>query len=72
MAQRRLDRAKHRRPRFISQLPDLADNAAKLANRLTPLQALENLKVIERTRRMLETNVQEALAIEVGLLKLNL
>ncbi|MCL4177809.1 MAG: hypothetical protein KJ072_08685 [Verrucomicrobia bacterium] len=56
----------------ISQLPELADNAAKLADRLTPPQALENLKVIERTRRMLETNVQEALAIEVGLLKLNL
>jgi DNA polymerase-3 subunit delta' len=56
----------------ISMLPDLADQATNLARRLTPPQALENLKVIEHTRRMLETNVQEALAIEVGLLKLHL
>lgn len=56
----------------ISRLPELADQTAQLARRLTPLQALENLNVIERIRRTLETNVQEALAIEVGLLKLNL
>jgi len=38
---------------------------------LTPGQALENLQSIEATQRLLETtNVQEALALEVGLLKL--
>jgi DNA polymerase-3 subunit delta' len=44
----------------------------KLAARLKPFNALENLQVLERIQRTLYTNVQEALAIEVGLLKLNL
>jgi hypothetical protein len=30
------------------------------------------LEVIEQTQRLLQTNVQEALALEVGLLKLHL
>lgn len=50
----------------------LAAAAGTLSNRLSPLQALENLQTLERTRRLLESNVQEALALEVGLLKLNL
>ena len=54
------------------RIPELADAATALANRLTPLHTLENLTILERTRRLLETNVQEALALEVGLLKLNL
>jgi hypothetical protein len=33
---------------------------------------MENLGVMERTQRLLGSNVQEALALEVGLLKLNL
>jgi hypothetical protein len=33
---------------------------------------LQNLRVIERTQALLESNVQEALALEVGLLKLKL
>jgi DNA polymerase-3 subunit delta' len=56
----------------IARLPDLSAQTAQLAARLSPLHALENLSVLERTRRLLETNVQEALALEVGLLKLNL
>jgi DNA polymerase-3 subunit delta' len=44
----------------------------RLAQRLTPANAIENLQVIESTQRLLHTNVQEALALEVGLLKLNL
>ena len=37
-----------------------------------PDQARENLEILERTQRLLYTNVQEALALEVGLLQLKL
>jgi len=33
---------------------------------------LENLQILEQTQRLLHTNVQEALALEVNLLKLQL
>jgi DNA polymerase-3 subunit delta' len=56
----------------IARLPQFSEQTAQLAARLSPLQTLENLNVLERTRRLLETNVQESLALEVGLLKLNL
>ena len=46
--------------------------ADKVAERITPRQAMENLQIIEQTQRLLYTNVQEALALEVGLLKLKL
>ncbi len=46
--------------------------AASLARRLTARQAMENLGTLERTQRLLGSNVQEALALEVSLLKLNL
>jgi len=46
--------------------------SGKLAGRLSPRQGLENLSVLEQTQRLLHTNVQEALAIEVGMLKLSL
>ncbi len=43
------------------------------AQRVTPDAAAENLRVIEHTARLLaETNVQEALTLEVGLLRLRL
>jgi DNA polymerase III subunit delta' len=45
--------------------------AETVARRITPRQALENLQTLEQTQRMLHTNVQEALALEVGLLKLH-
>ena len=32
----------------------------QVARRLTPPQALENLRVVEHTQRLLHTNVQEA------------
>lgn len=50
--------------------PTLAETA-QVAQRLSAAQAMENLRIIEQTQRLLHTNVQEALAIEVGLLKLN-
>ena len=44
----------------------------QVAGRVSPADALENLRVIEQLQRWLHTNVQEALAIEVSLLKLRL
>jgi hypothetical protein len=55
---------------FLS-FPD-TDGSANVAKRITPHQARENLQVLEQTQRLLHTNVQETLALEVGLLKLNL
>ena len=52
--------------------PDLAEAAASVARRLSPQQAMENLQLLERTQRLLASNVQEALALEVSLLKLKL
>ena len=46
--------------------------AEQVAGRLTSQEALENLRVVEQTQRLLHTNVQEALALEVGLLKLHM
>jgi hypothetical protein len=45
--------------------------AETVARRITPRQALENLHTLEQTQGLLHTNVQEALALEVGLLKLH-
>lgn len=57
--------------RELLNFPEIA-GAGKVAQRIASGQALENLQVIEGTQRLLHTNVQEALALEVGLLKLNL
>jgi len=51
--------------------PDI-DGGSELAKRITPEQALRNLQIIESTQRQLHTNVQEALALEVCLLRLHL
>ncbi|KAF0172046.1 MAG: DNA-directed DNA polymerase [Limisphaerales bacterium] len=52
--------------------PELREAVAAVTARVTAAEALENLRVIEQTQRLLRTNVQEALALEVGLLKLRL
>lgn len=52
--------------------PDLSECAGAVARRLGPAQAMENLQSMERLQRMLALNVQEALALEVGLLRLRL
>ena len=57
--------------RGLLDFPDLA-GTEQVARRITPQHALENLQILEQTQRLLHTNVQEALAIEVGLLKLHL
>jgi len=52
--------------------PDLKASAAAVAARISPGDAMRNLEHIDRLQRQLHTNVQEALALEVGLLKLKL
>jgi DNA polymerase-3 subunit delta' len=52
--------------------PELAAPVDVISARVTLPEALENLRVVEQTQRLLRTNVQEALALEVGLLKLRL
>ncbi|MGO9477557.1 MAG: ATP-binding protein, partial [Limisphaerales bacterium] len=54
----------------LLQFPEVLGTAA-VARRITPRQALENLQILEQTQRFLHTNVQEALALEVSLLKLH-
>jgi DNA polymerase-3 subunit delta' len=46
--------------------------AAQVARRVSAGEATENLRIMEQLQRWLGTNVQEALALEVGLLKLRL
>ena len=52
--------------------PDLKAAAATVAARISPAEAMRNLELMDRLQRQLNTNVQEALALEVGLLKLKL
>jgi DNA polymerase-3 subunit delta' len=55
----------------LLNFPQMA-GAESVAQKITPRQALNNLQTLEQTQRLLHTNVQEALALEVGLLKLHL
>jgi DNA polymerase-3 subunit delta' len=55
----------------LLNFPQIA-GADEIARRISTRQAQENLAVLEQTQRLLHTNVQEALALEVGLLKLQL
>lgn len=43
-----------------------------VARRVSAPEAMENLRIIEQTQQLLGTNIQEALALEVGFLKLKL
>ena len=52
--------------------PGLAPTGRTVAARLSSSDALSNLEVIDRLQRQLHTNVQEALALEMGLLKLKM
>jgi DNA polymerase-3 subunit delta' len=52
--------------------PELVRLSEAVARRLSPMEAMENVGVLETTQRLLGGNLQEALAIEVGLLKLRL
>ena len=59
-------------PGELLSFPTLRADSAAVAGRISPNEAAENLRVMEDTNRLLGSNVQEALAIEVGLLKLKL
>jgi hypothetical protein len=68
-------KSEHREPEAglsdgLLDFPELA-GPKQVAARISPYDALENLEVMETTQRLLYTNVQEALALEVGLLKLH-
>lgn len=54
----------------LAAFPQLAEATQNVANRLDAVKATRNLEVLETTQRLLHTNVQEALALEIGLLKL--
>ena len=55
--------------RELLNFPEVTETQT-VAARLSPERAGENLRVLEQTQRMLHTNVQEALALEVSMLKL--
>jgi hypothetical protein len=55
----------------LLRFPQIA-GSERVAGRISAAEALENLQVMEQIQRWLYTNVQEALALEVGLLKLRL
>ena len=61
-----------RQSQELFAFPALAKEVGAIASRLTPREAMSNLEQLERTQRLLGTNVQEALALEVGLLGLKL
>ncbi len=56
----------------LLSFPSLAAAAQAVAKRISPTEARSNLEEMDRLQRQLHTNVQEALALEVGLLKLRL
>jgi DNA polymerase III subunit delta' len=58
-------------PEALLAFPQLAGTKS-VAQRITRRSAMENLRIIEQLQRWLHTNAQEALALEVGLLKLQL
>ncbi len=58
-------------PETLLAFPQLK-GTRNVAQRITPRSARENLQIIEQLQRWLHTNAQEALALEVGLLKLQL
>lgn len=59
-------------PDLPPALPGLSPVTRVVASRLTAAQASANLQRMEETQALLNTNVQEALALEVTLLRLNL
>lgn len=55
-----------------SVFPGLKPVTERIATRLQPEEAVRNLEIIEDLQRLLHTNTQETLALEVNLLKLKL
>jgi len=59
------------KPSELLSFPEMT-GTVQVAGRLSSQDAIENLEILEQLQGWLHTNVQEALAIEVGLLKLKL
>ena len=58
--------------RDLQTLPALGSTTGSIAKRMPSSEAVENLRILEDAHRLLGSNVQEALALEVGLLKIRL
>jgi DNA polymerase III subunit delta' len=56
----------------LHSFPGLREVSAKIAERIGFEEATNNLRVLEGLQRLLHTNAQEALALEVNLLRLKL
>jgi len=56
----------------LLSFPDLAADAQAIAGRISATEARSNLEELDRLQRQLHTNIQEALALEVGFLRLRL
>jgi DNA polymerase-3 subunit delta' len=56
----------------LLSFPKFSSATRTVASRISPADATVNLQVLDKTQRLLHTNVQEALILEVGLLKLKL
>jgi hypothetical protein len=56
----------------LGAYPKLGASTEVVAKRIRSEEALKNIETFEQTQRLLATNVQEALALEVGFLKLKL
>jgi DNA polymerase-3 subunit delta' len=58
--------------RDLAGFGNLTEAAQAVASRIGTQEALQNLQAMEDLQRLLQSNVQEALALEVGLLRLKL
>lgn len=56
----------------LSAFPHLEEPVRTVAGRLSVGEAMDNLAQLEHTQRLLASNVQEGLALEVGLLRLKI
>ena len=59
-------------PEALLVFPQIGGDASAWRRGFRRKAAMENLRIMEQLQRWLRTNVQEALALEVGLLKLHL
>jgi len=59
-------------PNELLAVGELAAQAETVAGRISARDALRNTEILDELQRLLSTNVQEALALEVGLLRLRL
>ena len=56
----------------LRSFPDLTAATGTVAARVSPIEARRNLEELDLVQSQLHSNVQEALALEVGFLKLKL